>query len=452
MFQIYSFCRQVDDIADSDGPRDERLAALQQWRDDIDALYQGSPPRAAEGLRRLGEDLRPASARISSPSSTAWRWTCRRISARPTWRRSISIAIASRAPWGGCRCGCSAWREEDGIAARASSRPRAAIHQHPARHRRGRGPRPALSAARGAAACRHHHRRSRTRHRRPRAAKSVHAAGERAQKHFEKADEIMNRNPRRVVRAPRIMSKYYRAILDLLIARGFAAPRTPVRVSKMAKHRHSPSLRVHLMQKTVHIIGAGISGLSAAVRLANAGFSVHVHEATQQAGGRCRSYFDAATNLTIDNGNHLLLSGNRHALRLCRGRSAPKRAWSALSARSFRSSISRPASAGQLDLGDGRLPLWVFDESAPRPRHRPARLSGAGAADLGRHRQAGRQCHPLRGHAVSAPGAAAAAGGAQRRSARRARRGLPARSCGKRCCGRPGLPAADRARRPELRC
>ena len=44
MFQIYSFCRQVDDIADSDGPRPERLAALQQWRDDIDALYQGHPP------------------------------------------------------------------------------------------------------------------------------------------------------------------------------------------------------------------------------------------------------------------------------------------------------------------------------------------------------------------------------------------------------------------------
>src|ERR1700675_2242620 len=44
MFQIYSFCRQVDDIADSDGPRPERLAALPQWRDDIDALYQGHPP------------------------------------------------------------------------------------------------------------------------------------------------------------------------------------------------------------------------------------------------------------------------------------------------------------------------------------------------------------------------------------------------------------------------
>ena len=44
MFQIYSFCRQVDDIADLHGPRPERLAALQQWRDDIDALYHGHPP------------------------------------------------------------------------------------------------------------------------------------------------------------------------------------------------------------------------------------------------------------------------------------------------------------------------------------------------------------------------------------------------------------------------
>jgi phytoene synthase len=45
----------------------------------------------------------------------------------------------------------------------------------------------------------------------------------------------MDRNPRRVVRAPRIMSKYYRAILELLVARGFALPRTPVRLNKMAR-------------------------------------------------------------------------------------------------------------------------------------------------------------------------------------------------------------------------
>jgi presqualene diphosphate synthase len=45
----------------------------------------------------------------------------------------------------------------------------------------------------------------------------------------------MSRNPRRIVRAPRIMSKYYRTILELLVERGFANPRKPVRLNKMAK-------------------------------------------------------------------------------------------------------------------------------------------------------------------------------------------------------------------------
>ena len=58
---------------------------------------------------------------------------------------------------------------------------------------------------------------------------------QRARAHFAKADEVMDRNPRRVVRAPRIMSKYYHAILDLLVARGFALPRDPVRLNKAAR-------------------------------------------------------------------------------------------------------------------------------------------------------------------------------------------------------------------------
>jgi phytoene synthase len=58
---------------------------------------------------------------------------------------------------------------------------------------------------------------------------------ERARNHFEKADEIMKRNSRRQVRAPRIMSKYYRAILELLVTRGFALPRPAVRLNKVAK-------------------------------------------------------------------------------------------------------------------------------------------------------------------------------------------------------------------------
>src|SRR6202051_2688848 len=120
------------------------------------------------------------------------------------------------------------------------------------------------------------------------------------------------------------------------------------------------------MQKAVHIIGAGISGLSAAGRLAKADFKAHVHEATQQAGGRCRSYFDAATNLTIDNGNHLLLSGNRHALAYARsigteaGLVGPKRA-------QFPFVDLSTGQRWQLDLGESRLPLWVFDEARRVP-------------------------------------------------------------------------------------
>ena len=68
------------------------------------------------------------------------------------------------------------------------------------------------------------------------------------------------------------------------------------------------------MTKTVHIVGAGLAGLSAALKLSARGRSVVVHEATAFAGGRCRSYHDASVGMTIDNGNHLLLSGNRAAL------------------------------------------------------------------------------------------------------------------------------------------
>jgi hydroxysqualene dehydroxylase len=120
------------------------------------------------------------------------------------------------------------------------------------------------------------------------------------------------------------------------------------------------------MQEIVHIIGAGISGLSAAVRLANANFKVQVHEATQQAGGRCRSYFDAATDLTIDNGNHLLLSGNHYALAYARsigteaGLVGPKRA-------QFPFVDLTTGQRWQLDLGDSRLPLWVFDAARRVP-------------------------------------------------------------------------------------
>jgi hydroxysqualene dehydroxylase len=120
------------------------------------------------------------------------------------------------------------------------------------------------------------------------------------------------------------------------------------------------------MTKNVHIIGAGVSGLAAAVRLANAGYKVHVHEATQQPGGRCRSYFDAATNLTIDNGNHLLLSGNRHAVAYARSIGTEAGLVGPQSAQ-FPFVDLTTGQRWKLDLGDSRLPLWVFDRARRVP-------------------------------------------------------------------------------------
>jgi squalene-associated FAD-dependent desaturase len=62
--------------------------------------------------------------------------------------------------------------------------------------------------------------------------------------------------------------------------------------------------------KRAHVIGAGLAGLSAAIALTEAGFAVTLSDSAAQAGGRCRSYHDPQLGLTIDNGNHLVLSGN----------------------------------------------------------------------------------------------------------------------------------------------
>ena len=64
----------------------------------------------------------------------------------------------------------------------------------------------------------------------------------------------------------------------------------------------------------VHIIGAGLAGLAAAVRLIAEGRDIALYESSQHAGGRCRSYLDAELGCRVDNGNHLLLAGNTAAL------------------------------------------------------------------------------------------------------------------------------------------
>jgi len=118
------------------------------------------------------------------------------------------------------------------------------------------------------------------------------------------------------------------------------------------------------MPHLIHIIGAGLAGLAAAVRLVAQGVRVIVHEATNQAGGRCRSYHDPALGMLIDNGNHLVLSGNRAALAF-------------LDTIGARDHLSGPGSASFpfIDLAtgdrwtvranDGPVPWWIFD---PRRR------------------------------------------------------------------------------------
>jgi squalene-associated FAD-dependent desaturase len=65
----------------------------------------------------------------------------------------------------------------------------------------------------------------------------------------------------------------------------------------------------------VHVVGAGVAGLAAATSLAENGARITLYEGAPQAGGRCRSYVDPVLGQTIDNGNHLVLSGNRAVTR-----------------------------------------------------------------------------------------------------------------------------------------
>ncbi|MEP6839402.1 MAG: presqualene diphosphate synthase HpnD [Bradyrhizobium sp.] len=234
MFEIYSFCRQVDDIADSDGPRPERLAALQQWRDDVDALYQGRPPERMKdyvssvktfGLKR--EDFlaiihgmeMDVPQDIRAPDMATLDLYCDRV-ASAVGRLSVRVfglpesdGILLAHHLGRALQLTNILRDIDEDAGLG----RLYLPREGLLHAGITGDDPAKVIAERALP------------------KVCLPLVERAKSHFEQADEIMKRNSRRVVRAPRIMSKYYRAVLELLIARGFAVPREPVRVNKMAK-------------------------------------------------------------------------------------------------------------------------------------------------------------------------------------------------------------------------
>ena len=111
--------------------------------------------------------------------------------------------------------------------------------------------------------------------------------------------------------------------------------------------------------RLVHIIGAGLAGLSAAVDLARRGIPVILHEATQQAGGRCRSYADLALDMEIDNGNHLILSGNRATLAYLDQIGARDTLSTALSA-AFAFVDLKTNERWTVQANNGPIPWWIF--------------------------------------------------------------------------------------------
>ena len=231
MFEIYSFCRAVDDIADDPGPRDARRAQLQHWRADIDALYAGAPQPGLVGLAQAvhrfdlnrddfiavidGMEM-DVVADIRAPDLPTLALYCDRVACavgRLSVRvfgmeRSAGLALADHL--GRALQLTNILRDLDEDAAlgrlylpREALRDAGIISTDPAVVLAN----PMLDTACGAIVAL-------------------------ARAHFAQADAIMARATRRVVRAPRIMGQAYRLILNKLTARGFAPPRAPVRLPK----------------------------------------------------------------------------------------------------------------------------------------------------------------------------------------------------------------------------
>lgn len=116
----------------------------------------------------------------------------------------------------------------------------------------------------------------------------------------------------------------------------------------------------------MHVIGAGLAGLAAAIELTRRGARVTLHEAAPRAGGRCRSYFDRTLGQTIDNGNHFVFSGNQAVRRYLGVLGTADRLEGPAHA-DFAFHDLRDGARWTLAVNDSPLPWWVLDPSRRTP-------------------------------------------------------------------------------------
>ncbi len=231
MFEVYSFCRAVDDIADCDAPRQQRLMRLAEWRRNIEALYTGHVPF---GLERLAQSVdrfdllkcdflsvidgmeMDARADIRAPSLTQLELYCDRV-ACAVGRLSVHIfgmndvdgrALAHHL--GRALQFTNILRDIDEDAAVG----RLYLPQEALQLAEVEILDPIAVVSN------------------PRLGKACAFLAERAGEHFDQADAIMARPPHWVVRAPKIMGEVYRRVLAAMVARGWSRPRSRVHVNK----------------------------------------------------------------------------------------------------------------------------------------------------------------------------------------------------------------------------
>jgi phytoene synthase len=231
MFEIYSFCRAVDDIADDLGPRAPRRAALQKWRNDIDAIYAGKAPAELSGLAQAVHsfDLNRADfhavidgmemdviADIRAPDRATLDLYCDRV-ACAVGRLSVRVFGMAREPGLALSHHLGRALQLTNILRDLDEDASLGRLYLPAEELKAAG----IETTDPASAVAD-----------PRIDKPCAAIATIAAHEFAEARAIMARSPRRTVRAPRIMGHAYRMILDSLVARGFAPPRQPVRLSK----------------------------------------------------------------------------------------------------------------------------------------------------------------------------------------------------------------------------